>query len=81
MKCEAFSVHQQSRSDLLVMKSSLPRLLIQVNLKPRKQSPEDFVRFILAGAAVVRFANTSLDAFEKKFVLFAIQYMFGTMAM
>jgi hypothetical protein len=54
------------------MRSYLPRLLIQVNLKPRKDFPEDFIEMILVGAAVVRFANTFLDAFKKNFVLFAI---------
>jgi hypothetical protein len=64
----------QPRSDLLVSKSTLPRLLVEVNSKPRKDRPEDLVRMLVTGAAIVRFANRFLDAFmvDKNFVLFAI---------
>ena len=62
------------RSDLLVSKSTLPRLLVEVNSKPKNDWPEDLVRMLLTGAAVVRFANRYLDGFmaEKNFVLFAL---------
>jgi|HubBroStandDraft_5_1064220.scaffolds.fasta_scaffold136353_2 hypothetical protein len=62
------------RSDLLVSKSTLPRLLVEVNSKPRKEWPEDLVRMLLSGATVVRFANRYLDGFkaDKNFVLFAL---------
>ena len=61
-------------SDLLVLKSDLPRLLVEVNSKPRSEWPEDLIRMLLTGAAVVRFANSYLDKFKaaKNFVLFAI---------
>ena len=64
----------QPRSDLLVSKSSLPRLLVEVNSKYRKEMPEDLIRMLLTGAAVVRFANGYLDTFmkNKDFVLFAM---------
>ena len=78
-KCETIPVNAQfrtyqPRSDLLIMKSSLPRLLIEVNSKPQTNHPEDLIRMLLAGASTVRFANAFLDTFkeEKDFVLFAI---------
>ncbi|KAH9968969.1 hypothetical protein BC827DRAFT_300286 [Russula dissimulans] len=78
-KCESMGVTDQlrkyePRSDLLILKSSLPRLLIEINSKPRRAWPEDLIRMFLTGAAVVPFANTFLDAFkkEKNFVLFAM---------
>ena len=78
-KCETIPVNAQfrtyqPRSDLLIMKSSLPRLLIEVNSKPQTKYPEDLIRMLLAGASTVRFANAFLDTFkeEKDFVLFAI---------
>ncbi|KAH9988474.1 hypothetical protein BJV74DRAFT_465604 [Russula compacta] len=78
MKCETMDTEElrryQPRSDLLVLKSNLPRLLVQVNSKPSKERPGDLVRMLLTGATVVRFANTFLDKFKaaKNFVLFAI---------
>src|ERR1700733_13660997 len=62
------------RSDLLVYKSSLPRLLVEVNSAPRAWRPEDLTRMLLCGAVVVRFANKFLDKFmeAKDFVLLAI---------
>src|SRR5712675_371347 len=80
-KCETIPVsHQirtyQPRSDLLISKSksSLPRLLIEVNSKPQKGWPEDLIQMLLRGATIVRFANTFLDVFKEKkdFVFFAI---------
>jgi hypothetical protein len=64
----------QPSSDLLVLKSTLPRLLVQVNSKPKKERPEDLIRMLLTGAAIVRFANRFLDTFMAKedFVLLAI---------
>ena len=47
----------QPRSDLMVLKSDLPRLLVQVNSKPKKEWPEDLIRMLLTGAAVVRFCE------------------------
>jgi hypothetical protein len=63
----------QPRSDLLVSKSTLPRLLVEVDSGKTNRS-EDLVRMLLTGAAIVRFANRFLDAFmvDKNFVLFAI---------
>jgi hypothetical protein len=82
MKCETNQNNQkkdelrkfQPRNDLLVSKSSLPRLLVEVNSKPKKEWSEDLVRMLLIGAAIVRFANGFLDAFmeAKDFVLFAM---------
>jgi hypothetical protein len=63
------------RSDFLVSKSDLPRLLVEVNSKPRQGGwPEDLIRMLLCGAVVVRLANRFLDKFieEKNFVLFAM---------
>jgi hypothetical protein len=64
----------QPRSDLLVLKPNLPRLLVEVNSKPQKEWPEDLVRMLLLGGAIVRFANKIVDRFmeKKNFVLFAI---------
>jgi hypothetical protein len=64
----------QPRSDLLVLKPNLPRLLVEVNSKPQKEWPEDLVRMLLLGGAIVRFANKFVDRFmeKKNFVLFAI---------
>lgn len=72
-------VHEQlrqylPRSDLLVLKSKLPRLLVEVNSEPMKDWPEDLIRMLLMGGTVVRFANSYLDRFreEENFVLFAM---------
>ncbi|KAI0245824.1 hypothetical protein BJV78DRAFT_1259964 [Lactifluus subvellereus] len=61
-------------SDVLVLKSTLPRLLVEVNSSQKKEWAPDLIRMLLQGAAVVRFANTFLDAFKEKkdFVLIAI---------
>ncbi len=80
MKCETVPVNEQlrkyqPRSDLLILKSSLPRLLIQVNSNSSSRGwPQNLIRMLLTGAAVVRFANKFLDTFKKKkdFVLFAM---------
>jgi hypothetical protein len=47
---------------------------VEVNLKPRKEFPEDLIWMLLMGAAVVCFANGHLDKFkvDKNFVLFAM---------
>ena len=75
-KCETIrTVNEQLRkfqpsSDLLILKSNLPRLLVEINSKPR---PEDLIRMLLTGAAIIRLANKFLDTFTaKNFVLFAI---------
>jgi hypothetical protein len=72
-KREQFRLYQP-RSGLLLSKSTLPRLLMEVDSKPEKERPEDLVRMLLTGATVVRFANKFLDRFKdaKNFVLFAI---------
>jgi hypothetical protein len=44
-------------SDLLVLKSTLPRLLVKVNSEPKKEMREDLIRMLLTGAAIARFAN------------------------
>jgi hypothetical protein len=63
------------RNSLLVSKSSLPRLLVEVNSKPREDDrPEDLVQILLTGAAIVRFANGFLGRFmvANNFVLFVM---------
>ena len=62
------------RSDLLVLKSFFPRLLMEVNSKPKQEWPEDLVRMLLCGAAVVRLANKFLHSFMRLriSILFAI---------
>jgi hypothetical protein len=47
---------------------------VEVDPKLKKKTPEDLVRMLLSGAAIVRFANKYLDRFivAKDFVLFAI---------
>ncbi len=82
MKYPTSNVKEQLRtwrpsSDFMVFKSNLPRLLVEVNSKPRTEWPDDLVRMFLMGASVVRFANKFLDRFAGKFVLFAI-YIWDT---
>jgi hypothetical protein len=62
----------EPRSDLLMLKSGLPRLLVEVNSRPKKKWPEDLIRMLLLGSAVVRFANNFSREFmeNKDFVLF-----------
>ncbi|KAJ2922906.1 hypothetical protein H1R20_g14164, partial [Candolleomyces eurysporus] len=59
------------KSDFLVMRGGLPRLIVQVD---SQVSGQDLVRMLLQGGSVVRFANEHLDAFrkEKNFILVAI---------
>jgi hypothetical protein len=47
---------------------------MEVNSKPKKEWPEDLIRILLQGAAIVRFANKFLDKFmeNEDFVLCAI---------
>ncbi len=78
-KCETAPEGEQlrkfrPRSDFMFLKSTLPRLLVEVNSKPRRLRPEDLIRTLLCGAVVVRIANEFLDRFmvSKDFVLFAI---------
>ena len=79
-KSEYIPVNEQlrkyrPRSDLLVLQSGLPRLLVEVNTPINDNIlPEALVGMLLMGAAVVRFANKFLDAFmkNKNFVLCAI---------
>jgi len=80
MECEdSRPVHEQlrqyqPRSALLVLISKLLRLLVEVNSKPKKDWPEDLIRMLLMGGAIVRFANKFLDRFNENenFVLIAI---------
>jgi len=63
------------RSNLLITKSSLPRLLVEVQVDltaMRENRPQELVRMLFQGAARVRFANTFLTAFQKDFALAAI---------
>jgi hypothetical protein len=64
------------KSDFLISKSSVPRLLVEVHSGPFHAQPfqPDCIRMLLQGSAVVRFANTFIEAFkpEKNFVLVAI---------
>lgn len=80
-KCETIrSVNEQIRkfrpfNDLLFLKSSLPRILLNFELysKREREWPEDLILMLSTGAAIVRFANRFLDTFiAKDFVLFAI---------
>ena len=47
---------------------------MEVNSHPQEYSPVEFYRLLIEGASVVRFANTSLDAYktEKDFVFVAV---------
>jgi hypothetical protein len=81
MKCETGSEAGTlrtylPRSDLLVFKSGLPRLLVEVNSvsAPRTSLPSDLTRMLLCSAAVVRFANKFLDKYtaNRDFVLLAM---------
>ncbi|KAH9957932.1 hypothetical protein BC827DRAFT_629998 [Russula dissimulans] len=58
-------------SDLITKRETIPVNEQFRKYQPRKW-PEDLIWMFLTGAAVVRFANTFLDAFKKNFVLFAI---------
>ena len=89
VKCETVSNETeqlckfQPRSDLLVLKSGLPRLLVQVSSKSSKDwntTPEDHTRMLLMGAAVVRFANKFSPRFmeTKNFVLCATYIWFNS---
>ena len=64
----------EPRSDLLVLKSGLPRLLMEVNSTPRKKWPGDLIQMLLLGSAVVRFANNFLEEFmaNRNFVIFTM---------
>jgi len=77
MKCPTDPVEKQLRtykpvSDFMIAKSNIPRLLVEVNSRPREEWPSNLVRMILMGAAVVRFANRFLTRFAGRFVLFAM---------
>jgi len=63
------------RSDFLLAKSTLPRLLVEVNCTGMGIDwPEDLIRMLLSGASIVRFTNKFLKPFRehKKFILVAI---------
>lgn len=76
VKCEDIQpVYEQlrqyrPRNDLLLLKSNLPRLLVEVDSKPKEDWPENLIRMLLMGGAIVRFANRFMA--NKNFVLFAI---------
>jgi hypothetical protein len=66
------------RSDLLVSKSTLPRLLVEVNSKPKKERPEDLVRMLLR--VPPSFAS-QIDSWTRSWwlrTLFFLPYIFGT---
>ncbi|KIY53172.1 hypothetical protein FISHEDRAFT_69034 [Fistulina hepatica ATCC 64428] len=78
MKCSNAPSYNQlrrhkPRSDFLVLKSTLPRLLVEVNSAASTQWPQDLIRMLLEGSAIVRFANGFVDAFKlkKNFILVA----------
>ena len=62
------------RNALAILKSTLPRLLVDVQSTPAKDWPPELTRMLLEGAAIVRFANTFLAAFKAKkdFILVAV---------
>jgi hypothetical protein len=62
------------RSDFLVLKFDVPRVAVEVNSQSPDRPPVDHHRVILQGASIVRFANTSLNAYkkEKNFIFVAI---------
>ena len=63
-------------SDFLISHSSLPRLLVEVEVNSTSTNswPMDLIRMLTTGAFIVRFANRFSKAFckEKNFVLCAI---------
>lgn len=78
----------EPKSDFLLSKAGLPRLLVEVASKPAVGSsldwptpvfPDDLVRMLLQGAAIVRFANNHVDEFKqgKNFVL-VVAYIYKT---
>ncbi|KAI9511686.1 hypothetical protein F5148DRAFT_1009184 [Russula earlei] len=81
MRCEDPNIQNENdrlckfrpRSDCLITKSNLPRLIVEVN-SASGSDPVDRTRLLVEGAAVVRLANRFLDAFKKEesFVLIAI---------
>ncbi|KLO18143.1 kinase-like protein [Schizopora paradoxa] len=64
----------QPRSDLLILDSSFPKLLVEVQSTSQESVwPVDLIRMFLQAASIVRFTNKFLKAFEnKQFVLPAI---------
>ena len=62
------------RSDFLVTKNSLPRLLIEVNSTSSDKHPEDLFHMLVQGACIVRFANLFINAYSanNNFILIAI---------
>jgi hypothetical protein len=83
MRCDRASVSNRlrsyiPRSDFLISKSGVPRLLVEFEFNSSSDSATDMqpdcIRMLLQSSAVVRFANMFLDAFKlkKNFVLVAI---------
>ncbi|KAJ8509387.1 hypothetical protein ONZ45_g8431 [Pleurotus djamor] len=67
----------QPRSDFALLRDNLPRLIVEINSTGGKVNPTfppDYIRMLLCGASLVRFANQHLDAYRarKTFVLVAI---------
>jgi len=62
------------RNALAILRSTLPRLLVDVQSTPATEDPPELTRMLVEGAAIVRFANTFLDAFKAKkdFILVAV---------
>ncbi|TCD66544.1 hypothetical protein EIP91_001265 [Steccherinum ochraceum] len=75
---EVFSIHKQ-KNDFALTGQSLPRLLAEVDSNAVERSnskgvPADYVKLLLTGAAVVRFANQHLSHrfSQHSFILMAI---------
>jgi hypothetical protein len=62
------------KSDFLMMKNELPRLLVEVNSKAAGAIPADQYRMLLQGASIVRIANAHLGAYrtKKDFTMMAV---------
>jgi hypothetical protein len=62
------------KSDFLVTKDMLPRLLVEVNLESQRVAPPDCNRMFAQGASIVRYANSFISDYSghKIFTLVAI---------
>jgi hypothetical protein len=72
MKREEYRSYRP-KSDFSAFRSSLPRLLIEVNSTSANQPQYDHIRMLLQAASVVRFANQHLEKYrtDKSYVLMA----------
>ena len=64
----------EPKSNFLLLNYDLPQLSVEVSSQGRNGPTENFIRLMLQGASIVRFANTKLDAYkaQKDFVSVAI---------